>query len=586
MSLGYFSAGDSPFFFTEQLQQLDWLPRIWDATSGFGRNLLFQLWIDYPIRLFIKLASSIGLDWWSIDKILWILPVVLMIHSVWSLTRRLAFPHWARIISILVYMANTYSLLLFDGGQRGVMLAYSFVPLVLSALLEHIEEYRSVKRSMVRQLYSHARLGMLLGILIAFDLRFMYLTMIAIGIFLCMYCIHHRVAIRSVLRMLLHIFPVPLTVAVGLHAFWILPAVLSRGSTSLSQEYTSAGMLRFLSVADFSHALSLLHPNWPENLFGKVYFLQPEFLLLPILAFASLLFVTHKKNQDHIATLRIAFFVLLSLIGAFFAKGVQEPMGGIFAWMFDQVPGFVMFRDPTKFYLFTALGYAVAIPYTLIHMSSYLDRVLPSRKSRLSGVYVISVLFMSMWLFMIRPVYMGTVSGNFSPKTVPEEYVRLKDMLISDPIPSRVLWLPTAEKFAYQSDIHPVLTSEMLFGASSISGILDSIDSSAFEKKLRDSGVKYVVVPIDVWRRFFLREYKYESADRERLILALRNRMSQKDTSFTQLAVFVHQPFTYVSHTPSHISTQIHWMKRGLVVSAAVFVLACLILLKYRRHKS
>lgn len=586
MSLGYFSAGDSPFFFTEQLQQLDWLPRIWDATSGFGRNLLFQLWIDYPIRLFIKVASSIGLDWWSIDKILWILPVVLMIHSVCSLTRRLAFPRWARIISILVYMTNTYSLLLFDGGQRGVMLAYSFVPLVLSSLLEHIEEFHSVKRSMVRQLYSHVRLGLLLGILIAFDLRFMYLTMIAIGIFLCMYCIHHRVAIRSVLRMLLHIFPVPLAVAVGLHSFWIVPAILTRGAVSFSQEYTSAGMLHFLSVADFSHALSLLHPNWPENLFGKVYFLQPEFLLLPMLAFGSLLFVCQKKDQDTKTQTRILFFVLLSLVGVFFAKGVQDPAGGIFVWMFDHVPGFVMFRDPTKFYLFTAVGYAVSIPYTLVHASNYLSAIVPTRRSRQAIVRLIPVLFVGMWVFLIRPVYSGTVSGNFSPKSVPEEYIRLKDMLISDPTPSRVLWLPAAEKFAYQSDIHPVITSETLFGTSSISGILDIIDSSSFEKKLRDSGVKYVVVPIDVWRRFFLREYVHEPSDREKLILALRNRMSQKDTSFTDIAVFIHTPFSFSAHTPSYVSTQMYWMKRGMIVSAVVFVLVCLILVKYRRHKS
>ncbi len=59
----------------------------------------------------------------------------------------------------------------------------------------------------------------------------------------------------------------------------------------LDNDLTNPGMLHFLSFADFSHTLAFLHPNWPENLFGKVYFLQPEFLLLPVIAFSALFFV-------------------------------------------------------------------------------------------------------------------------------------------------------------------------------------------------------------------------------------------------------------------------------------------------------
>ena len=55
----------------------------------------------------------------------------------------------------------------------------------------------------------------------------------------------------------------------------------------LSHEYDMLSLL--LGMEKPPHALSLLHPNWPENLFGKVYFLQPEFLILPILAFSAFL---------------------------------------------------------------------------------------------------------------------------------------------------------------------------------------------------------------------------------------------------------------------------------------------------------
>ena len=151
-------------------------------------------------------------------------------------------------------------------------------------------------------------------------------------------------------------------IAVLVHSFWVLPVALGGSSAAaLGEEFTNPGMLKFLSVADFSHAISLLHPNWPENLFGKVYFMQPEFLVLPVIAFASLLFIKPTTKNKQLIT----YFSLLALIGAFLAKGVQEPGGAVFQWMFAHIPGFVMFRDPTKFYVYIALGYSILIPFTL-----------------------------------------------------------------------------------------------------------------------------------------------------------------------------------------------------------------------------
>ena len=88
------------------------------------------------------------------------------------------------------------------------------------------------------------------------------------------------------------------TIAVLLNLYWVLPLLMLKENTldALGSAYTTVGALRFFSFADFSHSLSLLHPNWPENLFGKTYFLQPEFLLLPMLAFSSLLFVKSLKR--------------------------------------------------------------------------------------------------------------------------------------------------------------------------------------------------------------------------------------------------------------------------------------------------
>jgi hypothetical protein len=286
-------------------------------------------------------------------------------------------------------------------------------------------------------------------------------------------------------------------------------------------------MLKFLSFADFPHALSLLHPNWPENLFGKVYFLQPEFLVIPILAFSALLYREKK----------IRFFSLLALIGVFFAKGINEPLGGIFQWMFVHIPGFVMFRDPTKFYLYTAIGYSVLIPTVL-------------RKLNKKFVYVLFVLF---WFFTLRGFQVRTMQ-------LPQEYMQLKNILVSDAIPSRTLWIPAKENFAYFSDTHPLLTST--------------------ESASVDPSVKYIIVPMDVGKKIFLNDYTFDPSLREKVIAGIH---LSRDPRFNDLAVFENPAYSGMHiEIPPIVVSQQNLANIGLGISVA-FLLGWFVWLYFTR---
>ena len=111
----FFAAGDSPFFYPEQLRSISWLPMTWDATKGFGASTLPYLWLDYPIRLFIKILNTFGMDWWGIEKILWPVTIGMMHWSMWHLAGMFFHSRIRRIIAVALYSVNTYSLLLFDG---------------------------------------------------------------------------------------------------------------------------------------------------------------------------------------------------------------------------------------------------------------------------------------------------------------------------------------------------------------------------------------------------------------------------------------------------------------------------------------
>lgn len=536
----YFAAGDGPFYFTETIRRLGWFPVIWRADEGFGANHGFRLWYDYLLQLVIKILSSVGLNWWWIDKLLWFGAIAVALYASYTFGKYFFKKPYVYLVPV-VYVVNTYFLLLFSGGQLGVTWGYALSPLVLLKFIEATEKKLTVSRAIQN--------GLWLSLLIAFDLRLAYLVLGAIVMYMIISIAKKGFSLGLT-------FGLPLVVAAGIHAFWILPELFAgAGVGQLEEPLTNPGMLRFLSFADFSHALSLLHPNWPENLFGKVYFLQPEFLALPILAFASLLFL--KQITDN--RCRITFFALLALIGAFLAKGVQEPFGVIYQWVFTHIPGFVMFRDPTKFYVYIALGYSVLIPFAL-------ERV---KKKVLFLVFVV------FWIFTLRAVFMGDVRGNFRPMQLPQEYVQLKNLLVADSVPSRTLWIPQREKFAYASDTHPLLYADQLFPGASVSAVIALTKTPDFMATLEAAGVRYVIVPLDVEQRLFLNDYKYDGQEREALVASLTQTPLVQNPAFQAAAVFENNQFTFVSEHPMSIARQQKLTDIGLVISV-IFLISSL----------
>jgi hypothetical protein len=559
----YFAAGDGPFYFAQMLRKLGWFPVIWRADEGFGVNHGFRLWYDYALQLVIKILSEAGLNWWWIDKLLWFGAIATALYASYSFGKYFFKKPYAYLTPV-VYVFNTYFLLLFSGGQLGVTLAYAYFPLVLIQFIRSLEESRRFSLSQA------VRRGLSLALLTIFDLRFAYLLIAALALYHLLYRIKH--GIKGFWVSVMDV-GVAFVITLGVHAFWIVPTLLMGGAGvgGLDNEIINPGMLRFLSFADFSHALSLLHPNWPENFFGKVYFLQPEFLVIPILAFASLFFT--KRKSDNLprwqaGRSRITFFALLVLLGAFSAKGVQEPFGGVYAWMFTHIPGFVMFRDPTKFYIYIALSYSVLIPFML------------ERVNKKIALFVFAIF----WLFTVRAVFMGEVEGNFRPLHLPTEYIQLKDLVVSDSVPSRTLWIPQREKFSYASDTHPLLFADQLFSGASVSAVIKLAGTPDFMTTLAAAGVRYVVVPLDLEQRLFLNDYRFDSGQRGALITALKNTPLVQIPDFHDVAVFENNTFTFVSAGPVSLTRQQRLTDIGLAISV-ISLATCAGVLVIRRKK-
>lgn len=494
------SGGDLPLYFDTYIKSLS-IPHIWNPhwPSGLGGNQTIILPLKFYIQLPIPLlVNSFGLSWEIIEKIfLFGVFLFLSIFSSYFLTRS-----W---IGSLIYTSNTYILMVFTGGQMGIALSYATVPLVLALFIRLFDRF---------SLPLILATGLIFSLEIIFDQRIAFLSLLAVLIFLALKFVKNPLDLLRIKKRILLISLIPITVLL-LNAFWILPLLYSKlvGINALQIIERTPGDVGFFSFAFLENTMSLLHPNFPENIFGKVSFMRPEFLAIPIIAFSSLLFIKLSETIKQSNNRHILFFAFLGLIGAFLAKGTNEPFGEIYVWLFNNFPGFSFFRDPTKFYIFIALSYCVIIPFALREISNkFLENF------RAKGFYLLSIVFLIFWIFTIRPVFLNQVGGILKENKIPKEYIELKKQIESEPGFFRTMWMPVRSRFGYFSDTHPSIDGYDLFGRIGEATMAGKLGKQEVLSLLSDMSIKYVIVPFDNKGEIFLSDRKYDESKYEEMV--------------------------------------------------------------------
>lgn len=482
----FFGNGDFRFFWPESLKTQAHIPYAWDSSlnTGIGIPDANTLWITSYLN-FTAYFSHLELSWNLIGLIFYILPIIaISFISSFVLFRTIIAKNniWASIAG-LIYTSNTYFLSVFLGGQTGVSFAYAFIPLVF--LLFH-------KLLTKPNYYSSILFALGFSAEVLFDPRFAFITLMILTFY---YLFRSRFRLIE----LTFIVVIPTIITLLLHSFWILPLILFR-SNIIPRGFDSVLGAKFFSFAFLENSISLLHPNWPENIFGKTSFMQPEFLIFPVLAFASLLFIKNSKKltveQSNNRT--ILYLALLALLGAFLAKGTNVPFGSLFLFLFDNIPGFSVFRDPTKFYTLVGLSYSILIPYTLFNVSEQFRR----------QAVLISIIFLGFWIFTLRGLFL--VDTNLlKARQVPESYIQLKEFIVNQNQFFRTLWIPSWQRYGYFSDINPAVGRGEIFKEASASGMIKELNKPGALEQLQDLSVKYVIIPEDSEGEIFLDDRKY-----------------------------------------------------------------------------
>lgn len=478
----------------------------WDPVqgNGFGTNYIPLLWVYANVGFVTTVFGLwLHLPWSIVERIGYLFPfLILSTTSSYILFRKLFPKSKFAVLAPAIYVLNTYILMIVGGGQiLGIGMAYALFPYVVYFFLK-VTDRPNLRNSLF--------MGVILAAQTLFDIRIAYISFFAL-LFLLLYAKRD-----SLFKVILFGSVIPIIIVLFLHAFWVFPFLIAPRNPikELGDIYSTTGAVKFFSFATLENSISLLHPNWPSNLFGKVEFMKPEFLLVPVLAFSSLLSAAKKKDKK---SRMIIIFSLIALFGAFMAKGSQDPFGGVYLFLFEHFPGMQMFRDPTKFYVLVALSFSILIPYSIESI------FLLVRKRYYSLSIFVPVLILIYFAVLIRQAFIPGLPGLFKTTSIPPEYIKLEKLLSEKGQFYRTLWIPTTSRFSYYSPERPIVSAYGLFLTQDYNKLSASLSARTSEKLLEDFSVKYVVVPLDSRGEIYLKDRKYSKQIYEKMLSNVAN---------------------------------------------------------------
>lgn len=415
----YFVSGDWSYNSKEVISQLTKLA-VWHSFTELG-GVLVTLW-RYPLAIIQGLLGLAGFDTGVSDKIFFLWPIaILSVVTSFFFVKKLTKSNIGAFIGSLVFCYNSYYLSINMAGDEGITIAGIFSLIAFYLFIVSLEK-NELKYFLLTALTMIA-----VGV---YDFRLFYISTF---IFL-FYFIYYLAIIKRVtgIKELIHEFKYPLIFLIAtilLSLYWILP-IYGAGSLT-ANPILGRGLWRsnIFSIAD---ALTLHHPFWNGG--QTTWFVEAKipgfFWFIPLLAFLGL--VVGRKNK------KILFFGFLSLLGVFLSKQIGEPFPKTYQWLYNNLLGFNAFREASKFYFLTIVGYAVLIG----NFVGYFWQKLKNNKWEVLLKYAGTVAIAVLFLFNTKFVINGELGNMYISRDIPNDYIVLTNFILNQPQYFRTLWVP------------------------------------------------------------------------------------------------------------------------------------------------
>lgn len=423
-------------------------------------------------------------------RLFWYLPFIIFAWvGAWKWGYLISKRRLGAFITALLYTLNSFSLNTVQGGQMTLAVSYALAPLTLYLVSKLVVE---------RQRSTVAWLSLTVALQAVYDLRLLAITILA-GLLTIIYQLNIMTRRERRLGQLILQLAAVIGLTALLSAYWLWPILTgTAGATGVPTNYTDVGWIGSLSYATVAHGLAANHVWWPWSE-GVINNIQPLFYLTLMLALVALW--QWRRNKYNL--LLFTFII----VGVFLLKGGNEPFADTYAWLFTHVPGFILFRDPAKFFALLLLGLAPAAALGSIYL---VDRLQPSR--RLLGATVILLL---LWA-PLYPFWAQARHGTFVPHQIPTEYVAFEPYLTTSQDFGRSLWVPVMQRYIPYTQTHPAISLKDVAESEwnpfkGENALPENMLNHHYAEWLLDhAGVKWVGLPLDTENEIYRHYGTYE----------------------------------------------------------------------------
>lgn len=408
-SFKYLAELDSVYFYKEAYADLTQKLNIWGSYDAPFGGLHLILWL-YPVTYLAGFVGSLfNLDWNILVRLFFYIPsIFLSFYSIQKLGSYFKFGDRGKLLMSLIYVFNTYFLLLVDGGQLGVMLAYAIFPLAVESIL-NLKFFRTV---------------FILSLIGIFDPRFLIIAIIT-G-----FLLHVLKPKKLEYSNFFKFIPVIILVLL-VNSYWLIPILNVTGNSVTT-------FVSELKLTSFLNALFLYQPHWPFNDFGKTTYPTILFIVIPILlTLASFIKPTKEKS----------LWLLIFIFFAFLVKGETAPFGNLYSYFLNNFSVATVFRDSTKFFA------PLVVVYSLIVARFY--------ETELNKKRFLSWLIPVLLLLPLAPGLIYGLNNNLKGTKNANDLIELKNTIASNSF-SRIIYIPFKPQLAYQTENNQAIDGRVL----------------------------------------------------------------------------------------------------------------------------
>jgi len=459
--------------------------------TGLNSMLLSFNWLPYHSILFF-LNSLLNVPLWILNRLVIVASFFFLGFGVYFLLRVCGRSRYASLTASFFAMFNPTVATRDSYGQMPLLIQLGFIPIVLGLYIW--SKNRGLSNLDIALLTSLASLPIMV---LANPVEIGFLAFCFIMLMLTEVIYDKKEILNNLKILILY-----LVISFLINSWWLLPGlyymIYSRGQFYTAHEYATRVIVGISGMSSVVKAFQLhtLDTVGRFDFYGETRIKLLGLLLLSFSLFFSIL------KRDRLNSFSLMVFV--PAVALF--QGISPPLGGFYRFLYDNMPGFFIYREVNHFDSLLLLS-------TSLLLGSSIDSLAKRMSARVSRFLLLLLLLLLVFTYG-SPVLSGNLEGFFTPLDIPEYYFDALSYLEKVNTSARIFysapyiviygWHPphcvTEDVFYLDPFMPPMVNSYIAFSATSlpdharalISDLLDldklNIDS------LRFLGVKYVVM--------------------------------------------------------------------------------------------